>query len=334
MKKQLLIAAVAATMTSVAFADISITGGMKVNYTNTDKNSVTSDTVSHELDLQVTGKTGATTVYMELNNDSADGTNAAAEPTKYSSATTDSNFDIEDAWMQTSIGSVAVKAGTWNGTDTILAADSGRTTGNWILSSDVSGVNVALEGDSNASKTKVTLKGDISGVSAKYVMNGSSSTAGNTFGKASDELYLSTDIAGFGVTYAMIDSEATTADAAAFTVSKEFNGVTISYSEVDADALYTVNGDTAAFGDAATFMNIGDDASSIKLATSVAGNTVSARFVKVDALVAANDVDVNTFTVTRPLANGTTLEVTYTDTDESTATTDNTVLDVELAVKF
>ncbi len=325
MKKQLLIAAVAATMGTAAIADISLTGDMKVNYKSTDfDNSATASTnkVTQEGNLVLTGTNGGTKVHVEV---AIDGD---------SSPSATDNMRTEDVWLSTNIGSVAVKTGTWNGADTILAADSTRTAGNWILSSDVSGVNVALEGDSNASKTKVTLKGDISGVSAKYVMNGSSSTAGNTFGKASDELYLSTDIAGFGVTYAMIDSEATTADAAAFTVSKEFNGVTISYSEVDADALYTVNGDTAAFGDAATFMNIGDDASSIKLATSVAGNTVSARFVKVDALVATNDVDVNTFTVTRPLANGTTLEVTYTDTDESTATTDNTVLDVELAVKF
>jgi len=323
MKKQLLAAAVAATMTSVAFADVSITGGMKVNYTNTDTNGSTTDTVTHELDLQVTGKTGATTVYMELNNDSEDG--IAAEGT---AGTENGNFDVEDAWMKTSIGSVAVKAGTWNGSDTILAADSSRTTGNWILSTDVSGVSVALEGDSGASAVKTTLAGDIAGVAAKYVMKGA-----NSAGKASDELYLSTEVAGFGVTYAMIDSEATTADAAAFTISKEFNGVTVSYSDVDADASYEVSGDTGAFGDAATFMDAGDDARAIKLSTSMGGNTVSARFVSVDAEISTADVDVNTFTVTRPLAGGTTLEVTYTDTDEATVK-DKEVLDVELAVKF
>ena len=338
MKKQLLIAAVAATMTSVAFADVSITGGMKVNYTNTDFGSTAADTntVIHELDLQVTGKTGATTVYMELNNDSTDG----IADGKATSTTDNGNFDVEDAWMKTSVGSVAVKAGTWNGTDTILAKDSTRTTGNWILSSDVSGVNVAFEGDSEASAVKTTLKGDIAGVSAKYVMKGAATKSGTnaTKGKATNELYLGTNIAGFDVTYAMIDSDATTSDAAAFTIAKEFNGVTISYSDVDADASYTVNGDTAAFGDAAKIANggmqAGDDASSIKLSTSMAGNTVSARFVQVDGVVAANDADVNTFTVTRPLAGGTTLEVTYTDTDMTGSTNDKEVLDVELAVKF
>jgi len=324
MKKQLLIAAVAATMTSVAFADVSITGGMKVNYKNLDTNGVTSDKVSHELDLQVTGKTGATTVYMELNNDSAD--EIANADNSGADTNNNGNFDVEDAWMQTSIGSVAVKAGTWNGTDTILAKDSTRTTGNWILSSDVSGVNVAFEGDTEKSAVKTTLKGDIAGVAAKYVMKGADSN-----GKASDELYLSTEVAGVAVTYAGISSDAADSDAAAFTVSKEFNGVTVSYSDVDADASYKVDGDTAAFGDAATFMATGDDASAIKLSTSMAGNTVSARFVSVDS---TNDFDVNTFTVTRPLAGGTTLEVTYTDTDKTGSDNDSELLDVELAVKF
>jgi hypothetical protein len=132
----------------------------------------------------------------------------------------------------------------------------------------------------------------------------------------------------------MIDADATTSDATAFTVSKEFNGVTVSYSDVSTDASYTVTGDTAAFGDATGFMAQGDDATSIKLATSIAGNSVSARFVTTDAAIATNDVDVNTFQVTRALTGGTTLEVTYTDTDKVGSASDTEVLDIELAVKF
>jgi hypothetical protein len=318
MKKQLLIAAVAATMGTAAIADISLTGNMKVNYKNTDLNSVTTDTVTHETNLVATGSNGDTKVHMEFSLDS-NATDSAGNDLK-----------IEDVWLSTKIGDVAVKTGTWNGGDSIFAKDATRTTGNWALSTAVSGVSIALEGDSTKSAVKTTLKGDISGVSAKYVMKGASST-----GFASNELYLGTDISGFGVTYAMIDSDATTADATAFTVAKEFNGVTVSYSSVDADASYTVTGDTAAFGDtAALAMATGDDASSIKLSTSIAGNKVSARFVSVDAAIANSDFDVNTFQVTRALAGGTTLEVTYTDTDKVGSTSDKEVLDIELAVKF
>ncbi len=337
MKKQLLIAAVAATMTSAAFADISLTGSMKVNYKSTDfGNTATASTnnVTQEGDLVLTGTNGGTKVLVEVSIDGGNSTGTADS----SSA---NNMRTEDVWLSTKIGDVSVKTGTWNPADTIFDDNGTRTNGNWILSTDVSGVNIALEGDSNASATKATLSGDIAGVSAKYVMKGAASattTGKSTKGKATDELYLSTDVSGFGVTYAMIDSDATDEGAKAFTISKEFNGVTVSYSDVDADSGYTVTGDTAAFGEANTIgnagMKIGDDASSIKVSTSMAGNTVSARFVQVDALDAANDADVNTFTVTRPLANGTTLEVTYTDTDMASSTYDKEVLDVELAVKF
>ncbi len=64
MKKQLLIAAVAATMTSAAFADISLTGSMKVNYKNTDTNGSPVDTVTQEGDLVITGTNGGTKVHM------------------------------------------------------------------------------------------------------------------------------------------------------------------------------------------------------------------------------------------------------------------------------
>jgi hypothetical protein len=306
MKKQLLIAAIAATMGTAAIADISITGSAKVNYKNTDANGTTSDAVTHETNMTFVGTNGDTKVHMEvaLDNGSTTGT-----------------FVSEDVWVSTKIGDVSVKTGVWNGSDSIFAADSARTTGNWVLGTSVAGASVSIEGDTAASATTAAIKGNISGVAATYKMK-----------STSNELYLSGDVAGFGVTFAMIDADAATSDATAFTVSKEFNGVTVSYSDVSTDASYTVTGDTAAFGDAAALaMAAGDDASSIKLATSIGGNKVSARFVSVDA---TNDFDVNTFQVTRPLAGGTTLEVTYTDTDKTGSTNDKEVLDFELAVKF
>ena len=325
MKKQLLIAAVAATMGTAAIADISLTGSMKVNYTNTDTVGADStNTVTQEGDLVLTGTNGGTKVHVEVSIDGGDATSGRAD-----------NMNTEDVWLSTSIGSVNVKTGTWNAGDTIFNDNAARTSGNWILSTDVSGVNIAIEGDSAKSAVSTTLSGSMAGVSATYKMKGTASadsTGKATAGKATNELYLSSDVAGFGVTYAMIDSDATTQGADAYTISKEFNGVTATYSSVDADASYKITGDTAAFGNS-TFMAIGDDATSIKLAGSMAGNTVSARFVKVDADVATDDQDINTYTVTRPLANGTTLEVTYTDHDKSAAA-DTETLDVELAVKF
>jgi 23S rRNA (uridine2552-2'-O)-methyltransferase len=59
MKKQLLIAAVAATMTATTMADISISGAAQVNWTNTDtQNADSVNTVTHDMDLKITGKSG------------------------------------------------------------------------------------------------------------------------------------------------------------------------------------------------------------------------------------------------------------------------------------
>ena len=124
---------------------------------------------------------------------------------------------LEDVHLTTTIGAVKVKTGTWNGSDTILAKDSDRTSGNWILSTDMQGVSIALEGDTQASATSTTFSGDIAGVAAKYKMK-----------STSDELYLAADVAGVAVTYAGISADAANSDAAAFTLSKEFNGVTVS----------------------------------------------------------------------------------------------------------
>ena len=69
MKKQLLIAAVAATMGTAAIADISITGSAKVNYTQTDNALSTSqdtDTFSNEMDLKVKGTNGDTAVVINF----------------------------------------------------------------------------------------------------------------------------------------------------------------------------------------------------------------------------------------------------------------------------
>jgi hypothetical protein len=306
-------------MTSVAFADISLTGSMKVNYKNTDANSVTTNTVTQEGELVLTGTNGGTKVHMEVSVDGSTDTPA-------DSTVTQRTMKTEDLWLSTSIGDVAIKTGTWNGGDTIFTGNGTRTSGNWILSSAVSGVNFALECDSTASAIRTTLSGDMAGVSTKINLK-----------STSEELFLSTDVAGFAVTYGAIMADAANSDASYATISKEFNGVTVTYSDVDADSGYTVAGDTGAFGDATsigTGMVAGDDASSIKLSTSMGGNAVSARFVQVDATDATLDIDVNTFAITRPLANGTTLEVTYTDTDMAGTTNDKEVLDFELAVKF
>jgi len=318
MKKQLLIAAVAATMTSVAMADISITGGMKVNSTTTDHNSANTNAISHEADLKVTGKTGGTDFYMEINNDSADGTDD------------DSNLGVEDIHMTTSIAGVKVKAGTWNGTDNILNADSPRGAGKYALSGDIAGIGILVEGQGNGeASTGVTLSTTVSGVAVSYKNE-----------THQDQYKASGSISGLNYAIHHVKADAANSDETSVEVSYDYNGVVLSYANADADSSAVIAGD-AYFGNMATVergatdgMVGGDDVSGFGIKTDIAGNTVQAKFVNIDATTSANDSDIVKLVATRALESGVTLELTYTDEDSDTAANDKNSFDVELAVAF
>ena len=338
MKKQLLIAAVAATMTSAAMADISITGGMKVNYKSIETAGVNANSISHETDLQITGKSGGTTVYIELNNDSADG--LAGTTSSTTTAGTDStedngNFDVEDVWMKTTIAGATVKAGTWNGSDSLVSADSARALGKFEVSTTVSGVTVIADGSSDANKN-ITFKGDVAGVAVSYKIDD----------EGADEYKLSTTMNGVTVAYHNVDDSDSTANTgkSSIMVSGSYQGFDLAYAQADTDTSASITGDSF-FGDMAAVertsggsasdgMASGDDVSGFSIKTNVAGNALKARFVTIDATTAALDSDIMTLTATRALASGVTVEATYTDEDSTTAANDKEVLDLELAVKF
>ena len=321
-------------MTSAAIADISITGGMKVNYKDTDNNGALTNAISHETDLQITGKSGGTTVYIELNNDSADG--LAGTTSSTTTAGTDStedngNFDVEDVWMKTSIAGATVKAGTWNGSDSLVSADSARALGKFEVSTTVSGVTVIADGSSDANKN-ITFKGDVAGVAASYKIDD----------EGADEYKLSTTMNGVTVAYHNVDDSDSTANTgkSSIMVSGSYQGFDLAYAQADTDTSASITGDSF-FGDMAAVertsggsasdgMASGDDVSGFSIKTNVAGNALKARFVTIDATTAALDSDIMTLTATRALASGVTVEATYTDEDSTTAANDKEVLDLEL----
>ena len=314
MKKQLLIAAVAATMTSAAIADISITGNMKVNYTNTDTNGTVTNQVGHEANLALTGKTGNTTVHVEmaLDDDNKD-------------ADEQGTVKLEDVHLTTTIGDVKLKTGTWNGSDTILDKDSDRTAGNYIVSTTMSGVAMSVEGDTEEASTSVKLAGSVSGVDLSYKAKATQ-----------DEVTLATTVAGVSIAYANIDADAADSDKSSLSLGYAVNGFDLSYVTADADASAVISGDSY-FGNVATFktpMAGGDDISGFGVKTSLAGNTVQLKSFTMEDASASADVDFIKVVATRALAGGTTLEVTYTDEDSTTAANDRETFDVELAVKF
>jgi hypothetical protein len=303
MKKQLLIAAVAATMTSVAMADISISGAAQVNWTNTDtQNADSVNTVTHDMDLKITGKSGNTSFVMDIENLSATGN-------------TD-GLKTKNAYMTTSIAGANVKIGDFYGSDSLLGNGT-NTAGQISVDYTMSGVKAQYE-YAAAGDESVTLSGAVSGVSISHEMHQSGNTdtkIGGTF-------------SGVTVAYRDYDVDNTsTGDKTSTEISTVVSGVTVTYANVDVTAATTTS--DAFFGD--TTMA---EATGFGLSTSVAGNKVTFKSFDLKPAVGNADDSVTKIIVNRALASGATLEVTYADTDAGDARADKTSLDIELAVKF
>jgi len=321
MKKQLLIAAVAATMTSVAMADISIAGSAKANFTVVDfeDTQVNTNTISREMDLAITGKNGDTTVVMNFANDTLSGNDTTGSASL--------GLRSEDTYVATKLGDVAVKVGAWDNGNNALR-ESARTDAHLAASTTLGGVTITYDGYGDAADDSVKLAADISGVAVSYKQL-----------PTGEDIDVSTTVGGVKVSYLALNRDTANTDRSVVEVSGSFNGVDIKVAQADADSGATIEGDTW-MGDfegntsGAYDLTANQDVTSISLKTQVAGNTVEFRNSKIDGVSGA-DTSFNKFIVTRPLANGTTFEATYTDLDDkASTTTDSSTLDLELAVKF
>jgi hypothetical protein len=319
MKKQLLIAAVAATMGTAAIADISITGNMKANYTNKDVNNTKTNKNSHEANLVIAGTSGSTKVHVEL----------ALDSSTLDTGTSGSEVRSEDVWLSTEIAGVTAKMGTWNGSDSILSKDATRsatdTSDKFSLSGSISGVAITVEGAGNDRSTATTLAGTIGGVAVSY----KNESTQNQF-KASGSIS--------GVKYAIhaLDSDTADSDKKSIEVSYVTNGVTLSAAKADTDTAAVLSGD-AYFGDVTGYqlpVAAGDNIQGFGVKTDLAGTTVQAKFIQVEDYSTSADQDIVKLIATRKLAAGTTFEVTYTDQDNTGTANDSTTIDFELAVKF
>jgi hypothetical protein len=314
MKKQLLIAAVAATMTSVAMADISIAGSGKLNYTNVD-NQTAADTNLFSTDLVVTltGKSGDTSVVIKQEyNDNANTDNTRAMMTK-------------SAYMASNIAGVNVKAGTWFSADSLLGNGT-QSDGAFSADYTVEGVKVQYENKNTASGVESTgswtVSGAVQGVSLSHEMHENADT----------DTKVSGSVAGVDIAYRSYDSDTATSDKESIEVNYTTNGITLTYADVDVNSTGTTTSD-AFFGTQASAVG---DMTGFGISTAVAGNTVALKSYKINPTNAAGAVDdeYTKVVVTRPLASGSTFEATYTDKDDKNSTANSTTLDLELSVKF
>ena len=320
MKKQLLIAAVAATMSVSAMADISIAGAAKVNYTSVDFDGTTASTnkFSREMDLKITGKSGATTVVMNFGNDTLG--NAAS-----------TGISSEDTYVATSIEGVSLKVGAWDNGNNALRASS-RGDNKLSASTTMGGVTITYDASTETASSKladtIKLSGDIAGVSASYksVDNG-------------EDISLSTTVSGVKVSYLALNRDAANMDRSVIEVSGTIGGIGVKVASADAESGDAIDGDTwmgdfeGNTGTSAYLLTAGQDVTSLELSTTIAGNAVKFRTTDVDG-VSGSDMSFNKVIVTRALSNGTTFEATYTDLDDSLAANDSQTLDLELAVSF
>jgi hypothetical protein len=332
MKKQLLIAAVAATMTSAAFADVSITGDAKFEYFNTETSTVTTNKTNTEVNLGIKGKNGDTSVVMNLEFNTHGSVDSAT------AATSAGVLDVEDIYMTTKIGDVTVKGGNYaTGTSAILGEieNGGRASNKVTISGSTGGVSWYAGNSAAAGEGSTQLNGnmfvggsmDVAGwkVQAKH-----NSATVDSFG-------ISGEVSGVGIRLEQKNDTAANGDTTFGNVTYSTNGIDLAYAWLDSDKANQIDEDDSAIfavenGIVTATTDTGN--AQITAKTSVAGNTVTVKSGSVEnGIATGTDLDYTQIAVSRPLASGATFAATYTDKDDSTST-DTQILELDLSVKF
>ena len=247
MKKQLLIAAVAASMTSVAMADVSISGV----YAGTLSQETGTASFAQDLDLKIVGKSGDTTVTATIEN-----------------------LGVSDAYdlkattvkLSTKLEGISFTAGNYesqNGNGLINEAVAAKRIG---FSTTIAGVGVAMTNSNGSSSSSITLAGNVAGFDVK-VQNATNSTR---------FVSVSTDVAGVAV--AVERQKTATGTNTAYSLSTDVNGVAVAYENVK------INGSAATqtdgfIGDISTAAK----ASAISASMNTAMGSVEVKRAKIDA---------------------------------------------------
>jgi hypothetical protein len=320
MKKQIIAAAVAATMTTVALADVSISGAAQLNWTHQETTTTKATGIDQNMDLKVVGKSGDTTAVMdfEVTNDSADSATTASTGTK-----------IKNAYLTTKVGDVTVEGGTKYGSDSLLD-DAGVTDRYVTLSTAVGPATVHYKqwtDDNGTAAADATNDHSEYGVKATFgditVYHEQETDADH------NATQVTGNVAGINLYYRNEDANGTSLDKDALQLDYTMGGVKLTYAKVDAEVGTKSDAFFGTWTTATAASTSLKEADGFGVTTDLAGNTVQLRsYTTKSSASGASDVDHAKIIVTRALASGATAEVTYHD-DETTET-----LDVELRIKF
>ena len=163
MKKQLLIAAVAATLGTSAMADISITGDALMRYANTE-NGTAADTNSldQRVRLKMVGTSGDTKVVMGLRSDNDDATTTTRV---VNNGTNGNELEVDYRFLTTKVGGVSIKAGEWWETTGLGVARKGNSSGanQVLISGTVANVDLSVQGTVGSGSTTIGAGTEIAG---------------------------------------------------------------------------------------------------------------------------------------------------------------------------
>ena len=334
--KKIITSAAAIALSTAALADVSISGAGQVNLNiKEDNTGATTNAITHDFDLKIVGKSGDTSVTLDIENTNAnaDGTAASASLAARTVANTDqgtltlsqasdltftantvtaNEMNVKNAYLSTNIAGVDLKMGTWYGSDSLLGNGS-QGTNQLEAKTTISGIGVMFE--DNMTDSSLTLSGTFGGVSVSHEMfNADDKTDTQVKGSYN----------GVSVHYRNIDQDTANKEKTSIEVNADVAGVTLTYADVDTDAGTTSDAFFGEQKDSAAFM----DATGYGVKTSLDGNTVQLRSYEITntSNVATDHTKV---IVTRPLASGATAEVTYHDVDGG-----DEVFDLELRIAF
>jgi hypothetical protein len=346
MKKQLIAAAVAASMSAVAMADISITGNANYEYFhNTVGGAVEGTNASGdmEVNLSVVGKSGDTSVVanLELSGASADTTGNRDTDGELG------GLDIEDLYITTKIGDINVKAGDFASGTTALGGeiDNGSRVFNKVdLSTKIGSATVGYAVNS-ASGTDDDMNGSDAVVYASMPVAGV-----NLSIKDQSDSYTIVGISGeqSGINFRIEnkDSDSANSDVLFYDIGTKIGDLNISYAAIDADSHNTADsgsGNLIGEDDSTVFAQDAHDTglkgiNQVTIGTSMDGTAVKLRAGTRQGGTSYQDSDFMEVSASRPLASGATMTVTYSDWENVAATSatkyDNQTLEIDLSVKF
>ena len=332
MKKQIIAAAVATSVSAIAMADISISGNANYEYfAKEDTTGFKTNYGDTEVNLFVKGKTGDTTVVANFEIDEA-GTAAAG-----------TGIDVEDLYIASKIGDINVKAGDFASGTTALGGeiDNGSRAVNKVsLSTKVGPATVGYHvsesgGVYNTDGAAITASMNIAGVDVSIKEQSDSYTLMGAKGS----------IAGVNYRIENWDSDTAASDVLFYEVGTKAGGLNLSYAAIDADAASLVTEDDSsifaqemASASAAPKAGV-DGVNQITVSTDVDGTTLTLKAGELTGIATKQDAAFYQIAAKRKLASGATINVSYDDYETHDITTGSTMTDtqvfeIDLSVAF